>query len=57
MKIDENMENGLYCSIDWLSFTVLDNVDLDTTIAEFGFTIEDFLSVLGVLMVIRKCCL
>lgn len=42
MKIDENMKNGLYCSIDWLSFTVLDNVDLDTTIAEFGFTIEDF---------------
>jgi phage replication initiation protein len=42
MKIDESMKNGLYCSIDWLSFTVLDNVDLDTTIAEFGFTIEDF---------------
>ena len=34
MKIDENMENGLYCSIDWLSFTVLDNVDLDTVFYE-----------------------
>ena len=42
MKIDEKMDNGLYCSIDWLSFTVLDFVDLETTIAEFGFTIEDF---------------
>ena len=39
MKIDENLKNGLYCSIDWLSFTVLDFVDLETTIAEFGFSI------------------
>ena len=42
MKIDENMKNGLYCSIDWLSFTVLDSVDVETTLAEFGFSIEDF---------------
>ena len=42
MRIDKIMENGLYCSIDWLSFTVEQFVDLQTCLSEFGFTLEDF---------------
>lgn len=41
MDLDETLQNGLRCSIDWLSFTVESN-DLDSTLEEFGFTITDF---------------
>lgn len=38
----ENMENGLRCSIDWLSFTVTDTRDLISTLRVFGFSYTDF---------------
>lgn len=41
MELQENLQNGLRCSIDWLSFTI-DSYELYSTLADFGFTIEDF---------------
>ncbi len=35
-------KNGLVCVIDWLSFTDVSNLDLMTSLAEFGFSLDEF---------------
>lgn len=41
MDLYENLDNGLCCSIDWLSFTI-DSTDLIGTLSDFGFQLLDF---------------
>lgn len=41
MELVENLQNGLRCSIDWLSFTI-NSLELYGTLVDFGFSIEDF---------------
>lgn len=38
----ENMQNGLLCGIDWLSFTITANKSIGEVLAMFGFTFQDF---------------
>lgn len=42
LEIDDTLDNGLYCSIDWLSFTVEQYTDLQTCLEDFGFNMSDF---------------
>ena len=42
MNIESNLNNGLRCSVDWLSFTVEQYSDLETCLSDFGFSMEDF---------------
>lgn len=35
-------KNGLVSVIDWLSFTDVQNTDLETSLSEFGFILEEF---------------
>lgn len=41
MELNETLQNGLRCSIDWLSFTI-DSTELYCTLNDFGFQISDF---------------
>lgn len=43
MDIEKTRENGLVAVIDWLSFTDVANTNLDNSLAEFGFVIDEFL--------------
>lgn len=38
----ESLENGLSCRIDWLSFTITDSTDVESTLDDFGFLLSDF---------------
>ena len=42
MEMYKTLDNGLFCSIDWLSFTVLDCSDLQSCLNTFGFNLSDF---------------
>lgn len=42
MEIKKTMENGLVCSIDWLSFTIDHYENLETCLSLFGFAMDDF---------------
>ena len=41
MELNETLQNGLRCSIDWLSFTIESN-ELISTLEDFGFSMTDF---------------
>lgn len=41
-SIEVVRKNGLVCCIDWLSFTDVVNPDLQSSFAEFGFSLQDF---------------
>lgn len=41
MDLMEELQNGLRCSIDWLSFTI-NSLELYNTLSDFGFDISDF---------------
>ena len=42
MNIEKVLNNGLSCSVDWLSFTVEQYSDLETCLSDFGFSMGDF---------------
>lgn len=43
IELDNCTASGLMCSIDWLSFTVVEgDLEIESVLASFGFAIEDF---------------
>ena len=41
-NIEVTRKNGLVCVVDWLSFTDVCNLDPQTSLAEFGFSLAEF---------------
>lgn len=41
-NIEVTRKNGLVCCVDWLSFTDVANTDIQASLSEFGFALEEF---------------